>query len=383
MCFVLSVFTIFLMRTVSGHQFVGDVCTLQSTGSGEVCKLLTDCPKAEEELRKNRFPQTCGFQGKQPIVCCPESQTVTPETTTVEERTPARRKPGDMSKRKCREYSRYVYETVYSHIALIDEPEVTRNECGHEVVKLIVGGEPAGRKEFPHMAAVGYEPNPGDLQWLCGGTIISNKFILTAAHCLSYPNAGDALWVRLGVNKFDDISTHRQQLKIVERIAHPEYKSNSHYHDIGLLKLEKPAKMNPYARPACLYLSPEISAQRSIATGWGQTSWGGDGSSNKLHKVIIDLFDREICDPFYRNQRKLKKGILNDIQVCAGSLDEEKDTCQVYYGGPLQIYHTGDKISCMYDIIGVSSFGKGCASSPGVYVRVSHYIKWIEDTVWP
>ena len=137
------------------------------------------------------------------------------------------------------------------------------------------------------------------------------------------------MWVRLGVNKFDDISTHRQQLKIVERIAHPEYKSNSHYHDIGLLKLEKPAKMNPYARPACLYLSPEISAQRSIVTGWGQTSWGGDGSSNELHKVIIDLFDREICDPFYRNQRKLKKGILNDIQVCAGSLDEEKDTCQV------------------------------------------------------
>ncbi|XP_063907489.1 serine protease snake-like [Zophobas morio] len=374
MSFVLAVFTIISLGYASSQRFVGDVCTLESTGSPGVCKLLNDCDKAREEIQQNRFPQRCGFQGNQPIVCCPQSQAVT-------ESIPPRRPPGDISRKKCQEYARYVYETKVPPIPLINAQPVTRNECGHKVVKLIVGGEPAGRKEFPHMAAVGYEPNPGDLQWLCGGTIISNKFVLTAAHCLSDINAGNATWVRLGVSKLTD-GNNRQQIRIAARIAHPDYRTDSHYHDIGLLRLEKPAKMNSYARPACLYLSPNIRAERAIATGWGQTSWGGEGS-NDLLKVIIELFTQNVCDEFYRNQRKLKRGILNDIQVCAGSMKEEKDTCQGDSGGPLQIYHIGDKISCMYDIVGVTSFGKGCAGSPGVYVRVSNYIQWIEDTVWP
>ncbi|XP_063907488.1 serine protease snake-like [Zophobas morio] len=355
MSFVLTVFTIIvLVDFASSQQFVGDVCTLRSTKSPGVCKLFNDCEKAREALQQRRFPQTCGFQGKQPIVCCPQNQTVT-------ENTPPRRSPGDISKKKCQEYSRYVYESP-------------------DAVQLIIaGGVAADRKEFPHMTAVGYEPTPGDLQWLCGGTILSNNFVLTAAHCLTDINAGNAIRVKLGVNQLTD---QRQEVRIADRIVHPDYRANSHYHDIGLLKLEKPAKMNPYARPACLYLSPNITVQSAIATGWGQTSWVGEGS-NDLLKVTLNLFDWNVCKGFYKNQRKLSRGILNDIQFCAGSMTEEKDTCKGDSGGPLQIYHTGDEVLEMYDIIGITSFGKGCAGSPGVYVRVSNYIQWIEDIVWP
>lgn len=52
-------------------------------------------------------------------------------------------------------------------------------------------------------------------------------------------------------------------------------------------------------------------------------------------------------------------------------------------GGPLQIYHSNDDIECMYDIVGITSFGKACSGSPGVYTRVSKYIEWIENIVWP
>ena len=49
----------------------------------------------------------------------------------------------------------------------------------------------------------------------------------------------------------------------------------------------------------------------------------------------------------------------------------------------MQIFHPGDDVECMYDIIGVVSFGKACPSSSGIYVNVSAYIGWIENIVWP
>ncbi|XP_018562107.1 transmembrane protease serine 4-like [Anoplophora glabripennis] len=73
--------------------------------------------------------------------------------------------------------------------------------------------------------------------------------------------------------------------------------------------------------------------------------------------------------------------------ICAGSSIESRDTCKGDSGGPLQVYHDKSQgIRCMYDIVGVTSFGKSCGLAknlPGVYTRVSAYIKWIEDTVWP
>ncbi|XP_063907522.1 serine protease snake-like isoform X1 [Zophobas morio] len=362
---VLSLFTAIFLGAVCCQKLIGDICIIKSTGAKGACTLFANCEKARVDLKQYfRFPQVCGFQETQLIVCC----------------TP-RRIPGEISKAKCEEYSRYVYKTSVPPIALYDAKPVTRNECGHQVTKLIVGGEAAGRKEFPHMAAIGYD-SPGEgIKWLCGGTILSERYVLTAAHCLSDHNAGNALWVRLGVTNLNS-TYRRQEIKISERIPHPEYKPNSYYHDIGLLRLEKEAQLNSYSRPACLYLDSKITKKRAIATGWGHTSFNG-ATSNDLLKVVLDLFDQSTCGAYYQNYRKVSQGILDNLQVCAGSVDATKDTCQGDSGGPLQIYHTDNKIKCMYDIIGVTSFGRGCAGSPGVYVRISNYIKWIEDIVWP
>ncbi|KAJ3644253.1 hypothetical protein Zmor_026921 [Zophobas morio] len=286
-----------------------------------------------------------------------------------------------LHKTECKEYSKYIYETIVPPTAIVNQKAVKRNECGHRVTKLIVGGEPAGRKEFPHMAAIGYLDVDEGIKWLCGGTILSERYVLTAAHCLSDHNAGIAQWVRLGVTKLNE-TYRRQEIKISERIPHPEYKPNSYYHDIALLGLEKEAQLNSFSRPACLYLDSTITSKRAIATGWGYTSYGGS-TSNDLLKVVLDIFNQNTCGLYYQNYSRLSRGIVDNLQVCAGSVNATKDTCQGDSGGPLQIYHRGDKIKCMYDIIGVTSFGRGCAGSPGVYVRISNYIKWIEDIVWP
>ena len=137
----------------------------------------------------------------------------------------------------------------------------------------------------------------------------------------------DAKWVKIGVTKLNS-TFRRQHFEIAELIRHPKYKSSSHYNDIGLIKLKKSARLNSYARPACLYVNEQISTRRAVATGWGRTAQEGD-LSNDLLKVIIEFIDHDTCDSKYRNVRKLKKGILDDRQVCAGS--EGKDTCQVWY----------------------------------------------------
>ncbi|RZC43129.1 serine protease snake-like, partial [Asbolus verrucosus] len=279
------------------------------------------------------------------------------------------------------EYSKYVIEKVVQPILLITSPDIEKNNCGHKVVKLIVGGEPAGRREFPHMAAIGFEAenNPNDIKWICGGSIISEEYILTAGHCLISAELGPAKYAKVGITNLNDNSKRKQEIRISERIAHPDYRSTSHYNDIGLVKLERPAQMNSFSRPACLYPAKEITAEKAIATGWGKTSYAGVGSDDLL-KVTLNFYSQENCNKSYRNQisRKLRRGIVGDTQVCAGS-NEEKDTCQGDSGGPLQIYHINDDIKCMYDIVGVTSFGKACSASPGVYTRVSQFIQWIED----
>lgn len=80
--------------------------------------------------------------------------------------------------------------------------------------------------------------------------------------------------------------------------------------------------------------------------------------------------------------KSLPSGIITS-QLCAGELNGGKDTCQGDSGGPIQIVKNNPY--CMYDIVGVTSFGKFCGfkNSPAVYTKVSYYIPWIESIVWP
>lgn len=87
-----------------------------------------------------------------------------------------------------------------------------------------------------------------------------------------------------------------------------------------------------------------------------------------------------ICNMTYsRGNRKLSRGILDDSQFCAGG--GKSDTCQGDQGGPVQILVKSPH--CMYQIVGITSFGKACFIVPGVYTRVSYFVPWIEKTVWP
>ncbi|KAG8249754.1 serine-type endopeptidase activity protein [Homalodisca vitripennis] len=238
-------------------------------------------------------------------------------------------------------------------------------------------------------ALIGYGENNA-ITWLCGGSLISERYVLSAAHCNDAgPKRGLARWVRLGdynaKNTDDDEMGLAKTMKyeIIERIIHPEYLRRSVYNDIALYKLEKNVEFNEYVRPICLQTKHQFAKSYVIGAGWDPNERLGK-NNGVLQKVNLTITPRKQCSEAYESVKateKLKSGIDDASMVCA--VDKENaDPCLVDAGGPIMIRLTTPY--CMYSQVGIASFGTQCSGNrPGVYTRVSRYVPWIESIVWP
>ncbi|XP_053694856.1 uncharacterized protein LOC128742501 [Sabethes cyaneus] len=264
----------------------------------------------------------------------------------------------------------------------------TLDDCHLRFYKLLKEGEvkpafgmPVPLKEFAHMGAIGWTQSHGSILWQCGGTLIWDNFVLTAAHC-----AVDASNQAPDVARFGDIDLfsadddmYAQQLKIVEIIRHPEHRFAGYYHDIALMRLEKNVRLHDTVAPACLWLDDEIRFRQLEATGWGKTGFAEEQTPILL-KVILKPMPNERCDDVYNQEttRKLRNG-LQEQHLCA--VDDRMDTCEGDSGGPLQtkLLHNS-KVTPF--IVAITSFGSACGTStPGVYTRVAPYHDWIVSTM--
>lgn len=281
---------------------------------------------------------------------------------------------------ECEEYSKYTKNPVQILNSQNAQHAFNVNTC-EVVIPLIVGGTKTKTAEFPHMAAIGWTQKTGEVSFLCGGQLISERYVLTAAHCTSSNRVKPDI-IRLGDQNLvqTDDGAQPKDFGIESIVKHDKYRHSSKYYDIALMKLNQDVKISKFIRPACLWQQDSIPKVTVIGSGWGATGFG-QSTSDDLLKVALDYIPNADCKRFWTSGSSFDNGLV-DSQMCAGNLKGGYDTCQGDSGGPIQI--TLAENPCVHHILGITSFGRICGgSSPGIYTRVSSYLDWIEDKVWP
>ncbi|KAJ0184331.1 hypothetical protein K1T71_000754 [Dendrolimus kikuchii] len=375
----------------------GDECVFTYTNTLGRCKKATECESAKIQSRQNGIlPTICSdadpFSGV--LICCTDGNNIFQAGNTKDVNGSrvweiAKETNKRVSEIKCEEYSQDVTK-ILSVLPLQTEEgrklyQYKTSKCKYKYsrIQLIIGGSVAEVEEFPHMAAIGYV-NFDTYSFLCGGTLISEKFVLTAAHCCTGSIAPEI--VRLGDHNLDpsvnDGATPRD-VGIREKYVYPDYDSPRPYHDIALLELISDVPFSSGIRPACLWHQDGVGEYtKAIVTGWGITNSRPSSTPSKiLKKAALDLFDNDFCDSLLPGNTHFVG--FTDSQICAGYLGGGQDTCQGDSGGPLQV--TSSENKCIFYVMGVTSLGKSCGDkdTPAIYTRVSSYIEWIEPIVWP
>ncbi|XP_050093241.1 uncharacterized protein LOC126576137 [Anopheles aquasalis] len=241
-------------------------------------------------------------------------------------------------------------------------------------------GSPAFLREFAHIAAIGWSQKDGHVRWSCGGSLIWENFVLTAAHCAADEDNIAPDVVRLGdIDLYNDTDdAFAQQYRVVEIIRHPDHRFIAKYHDVALLKLDQHVTLNETVAPACLWNEEEIRFPVLQAAGWGATGFG-QAQTPSLLKVSLRPVAKEQCNRQYQaGDRGLKDGLKAD-QMCAG--DIRMDTCPGDSGGPLEVKLLHNSKMTPF-IVAITSFGTACGQSlPGVYTKVASYIPWIRSVL--
>ncbi|VFV44791.1 prostasin prepro [Lynx pardinus] len=230
----------------------------------------------------------------------------------------------------------------------------------------ITGGVSADIIDFPWQVRILYQG-----RHLCGGSILSEWWILTAAHCFINRNKAQiksGLEIIHGERNIDTKNLTR--MKVDKSIIHPYFDSWFLDNDIALLLLKSPFKLGVKEVPICLSEVNDIQKWRNCwVTGWGITIPMQDMTS-RLQKVNIKLVKWETCSH--------KVPILTRNMLCAGSPQGGKDACQGDSGSPL-VCQKNNHQSIWYQL-GIVSWGVGCGRKklPGVYTKVSNYLSWID-----
>ncbi len=287
----------------------------------------------------------------------------------------------------------------------------------------VVGGWHAKLKHWPGQAALRlHNAASNEIAYFCGGTLINERWVLTAAHCLqedqdgtteqyftksdqgslatsmeAYPWRLDLdptnfsgfaeLQVVLGVDNLSQVEA--KNIRYAKRIiVHPKYRSATQTgNDIALIELDK-RWSGPLARvSAADGLDPKTPPGAiTMVAGFGSQQWRAPlnvftarqsqrvGAGSKvLREVDLPTVSPSMCRQRYNN------AAVGSEQICAGHEQGRKDSCQGDSGGPLVAF---DKNGCPYQV-GIVSWGDGCAEAKayGVYTRVSAYLPWIKKHV--
>ncbi|XP_068624021.1 trypsin-1-like [Battus philenor] len=258
-------------------------------------------------------------------------------------------------------------------------------QCGiARTHRRIVGGTETKEKEYPWICVLLYNG-----RFYCGCSLISDFYVLTAAHCTAGFRKD-----RIKVRFLEHDRSVANETKTIDRkvsaiIRHERYNPGTYDNDIALLKVDERLDLSKVVKKLRISEDQEEPQERGVGTvclpenelsyagynatvaGWGTTEEGGS-VSNVLREVTVPVISNMEC----RNTNY--KDRITENMLCAGTEEGGKDACQGDSGGPLHVFNNQTNT---WHVAGVVSWGEGCArpKTPGVYTRVNRYLTWIKS----
>ncbi|XP_049643052.1 kallikrein-7-like [Suncus etruscus] len=219
----------------------------------------------------------------------------------------------------------------------------------------IIDGEPCQKGSNPWQVAL---LKGNDLH--CGGALLNNRWVITAAHCkMSEYN------VHMGS---DSLGRGGQKIKASKSIRHPQYSTQTHVNDIMLVRLDRPARMSRDVKAIKLPSRCAPAGTTCTVSGWGTTTSPDVTFPTQLMCTNVKLISNQDC-------KKVYKDLLGSSMLCAGIENSRTNACNGDSGGPLM---------CNGSLQGLVSWGTfpcGQPNDPGVYTQVCKYVDWIQQTM--
>ncbi|NXW97166.1 TM11E protease, partial [Larus smithsonianus] len=235
-------------------------------------------------------------------------------------------------------------------------------------VERIIGGQRAQDGEWPWQASIQFNG-----VHRCGASVISNTWLVTAAHCFR-GRRDPWRWTA----SFGILLRPPKQKKLIRRvIIHERYSDFvlDHEYDIALVELASAIEFTSDVHSVCLPEASHIFPENTscFVTGWGALKNDGECRSvNELRQAEVKLISTATC-----NRRQVYGGAITPGMLCAGYLEGKVDACQGDSGGPL--VHANSR--GIWYLVGIVSWGDECGkeNKPGVYTRVTYYRNWINS----